>query len=198
MTLATQRRLIQAAMVISIACGVAALIWVLRPIPLPDGQREIGALGSTNNRQAGAGTGTDSDAPKPNQAANGPLEGYDLALRTPLYVPPKPPPKKIVKPEPPAPKPVRVAPPAWTLVGTIIEPGRRVAILSDQSGKTDIVASGDEVQLQPSGVTVTKITGESVTLDRQGSTSKVSLDRSFRGGQPEGKTPKRNGRGRNR
>lgn len=198
MTLATQRRLIQAAMVISIACGATALFWVLRPIPFADGNTRAGTLAFANANKDGAGNESTVPAAKTEQTGKVPPERYELALRSPLYVPPKPPPKKVDKPESPAPKPVRAAPPAWTLVGTIIEPGRRLAILSDSSGKTDIVVSGEEVQLQPSGVTVTKITAESVTLDRQGSTSKVSLDRSFRAGQTGGKTPKRNERGRNR
>ena len=64
-----------------------------------------------------------------------------------------------------------------TLVGTIIDSKGRLAIITDPSGKFDIKAAGEALELSPEGVTITKIASDQVTLSYQGKPWEVTLDR---------------------
>lgn len=118
---------------------------------------------------------------------------YDAQKPKPTSTPPT---RPAVKPTAPVrpPKPPRLD---WLLVGTIIESGKSVAIISDASGKTDIRAAGEEVELEPTGVLVRKIDSEKVTLEVRGKESTLRLKKDFAsssGGAGGSKTRRRNNR----
>jgi type II secretory pathway component PulC len=100
----------------------------------------------------------------------------NMALRHPLTDPPPP------KPRPVAPRVVAPAPQPppklqLTLVGTIIESGKSLAIIADSQGAFDVKGVGESLELSPAGVSVQRIDSEQVELQYQGKTSTVKLDR---------------------
>lgn len=115
-----------------------------------------------------------------------PLSDFDPALasrllRGPLYdpPPPRPQPKPTPAPEPPPPPP----PPKLelTLVGTIIGSAQSLAIIADADGNFDVKGAGEELEFEsddiPNGITVERIESEQVTLDVQGRSTTVTLNR---------------------
>ncbi len=118
----------------------------------------------------------------------------NIALRHPLTDPPPP------KPRPVAPRvvaPVLQPPPTLqlTLVGTIIESGKSLAIIADSSGDFDVKGVGESLELSPAGVSVKRIDSEQVELQYRGKTSTVKLDRDAKkadgGRRPAGKVKRR-------
>ncbi len=102
-------------------------------------------------------------------------------LRQPLYDPPAPAPTPA-PPKTPAPRVVEAPPPRppkldVTLVGTLIESDKRLAIVADASGEFDVKGIGENLELSPLGITVEKIESERVTLRYQGRESTIELDR---------------------
>ncbi len=99
-----------------------------------------------------------------------------LILRRPLVDPPPPTPQPI-QPRPTV--PASAPPPTLqlTLVGTIIESGKSLAIIADASGAFDVKGVGESLELTPAGVSVKRIESEQVELQFAGKTSTVKLDR---------------------
>ncbi|PAY16021.1 hypothetical protein CKO51_28805 [Rhodopirellula sp. SM50] len=185
MDLTAQRRLITALTAGFLAVAAVGIVWSLGGIDPPARQSD-----STRGSKRGMKTAVDQPQP-PTVEAAAPIN-LALKLQQPLYDQPKPPPPKP-KPQP---KPVVVRnPPAvkaprldWTLTGTIIDSDQSVAILTDASGKTDIRAAGEVVELSPPGVLVRKIDSEKVTLEVRGTESTLRLKSSFPstgGGKPD-------------
>lgn len=190
MDLTLQRRLLYGAAGGCLLIAAATVVWSLGS--LPDSQSVLRPRVAAADDKAATETNGD--------AVEGDRAGVDLALplQQTLYDPP-PPPKAKPKPQPkpavvrrPTPPPVRLD---WTLLGTIIEPQRRVAILSDATGKTDIRAVGEKVDLKPAGVLVHQVDSEAVTLELRGSRSTLRLKQDF---SPGGGQPPRGGRRRTR
>ncbi|QDV40315.1 hypothetical protein Enr13x_01210 [Stieleria neptunia] len=187
MDLTAQRRLITASTAGFLAVAAAGVVWSLAGIDPPARQ-------SDSTRGSKRGINLPVDPPQPATVQQAARVDLALKLQQPLYDPPKPPPPK---PQPkPDPKPVVVRnPPAvkaarldWTLSGTIIDSDQSVAILTDASGKTDIRAAGEVVELSPPGVLVRKIDSEKVTLEVRGTESTLRLKSSFQssgGGRPD-------------
>ncbi|MEL6104627.1 MAG: hypothetical protein AAFU85_01265 [Planctomycetota bacterium] len=125
---------------------------------------------------------------------------FDQPLQKSLYDPPKKPTKpKVVQPRPTVKTTPVIRPPKppkldWTLLGTIIESGQSIAIIADASGKTDIRAIGEEVELVPAGVLVRKIDSEVVTLEVRGKESKLKLLKDFASSGNATKNRRRNNR----
>ena len=119
---------------------------------------------------------------------------WSLSLRSPLYDPPPKPkpvaPRQIPKSKP-KPKPPSRPALNMTLVGTIIDAEGSLAIIADQSGKFDIKGEGDSLELSPSGVRIGQIESETITLEYQGATSTIRLEK-------KDVKPAANGGGRNR
>ena len=123
--------------------------------------------------------------PEPQQADAGPSQSldaesfadlWDRPLAGPLYDPPPvdPKPAPPVQPEPepePEPTPLEVR-----LVGTIIEAGRSMAIVTDASGKIDLKQVGGVLDLEPPGIRVDQIEAETVTVSFQGAQSRLKME----------------------
>lgn len=114
-------------------------------------------------------------------------------LRQALY---DPPPKPAQPAPPPAPRVVRPPTPVEpklevTLVGTIIEPERRLAIVADAMGGFDVKGIGEALELTPAGMTIEQIESEHITVRYQGQQAKVELDRA--GKQSDGAAGNRGG-----
>ena len=192
MDLTTQRRLLKSLTAGFLVVAAGGVVWSMGGID--ESSRDSAMVSGSpktsiqpdNNPESG------SAADKTDQV------DLSLPLQKSLYDPPKP--------EPPKPKPVVVRQPTkpkpkkprldWTLTGTIIDPGRSLAILTDATGKTDIRSAGEEVELSPPGVLVRKIDSDKVTLEIQGDQSTLRLKQSFQSGN--GGNPDRRNRGRNR
>lgn len=194
MELTTQRRLLITLTAGCCAAAVGAVLWSISgvdetsrpPAASLDGQQTVKRL-TGDAIVSAAGDGLDN--------AN-----LSLPLLKPLYDPPKPPPQKP-RTEPkvvrtPTPPPVKMPRLDWTLDGTIIDPQRSVAILTDTTGKTDIRAVGEQVELSPPGVLVRKIDSDTVTLEVRGKESTLQLKQSF--GSGGSADPDRQNRRRNR
>ncbi|MEM1224460.1 MAG: hypothetical protein AAGJ40_02120 [Planctomycetota bacterium] len=78
-----------------------------------------------------------------------------------------PPPRTDVRR--PAPSPTR-ANIGIRLVGTIVEPGRSIAIATDRTGRLAFHGEGESLALQPPGVTLHRITSDDVTVSFEGET----------------------------
>jgi len=98
-------------------------------------------------------------------------------LRAPLYDtepdPPKPP--KPIRPAAPLPRPVPKL--QLTLVGTIIESGKSLAIITDINGQFDVKGVGDTLEIDPNGIVITNIQAEQVTLMHRSQSTVLTLER---------------------
>ncbi|MCD0458791.1 type II secretion system protein N [Roseiconus lacunae] len=169
-----QQRCLVAATVACFAGAVWAAVWAVAPLEAPP---TLAAITRPDVRPP-IQTADDVDG----ATSVGAID-FSFSIQKPLYDPPPPPPK----PQQPArfvPKPVsRPSAPKpklnWTLVGTIIDPTQRLAILSDESGKTDIRRVGETIELAPPGVQVKSIASEKVILDVNGATSTLHLKKTL-------------------
>ncbi|MCA9140798.1 MAG: hypothetical protein KDB00_28695, partial [Planctomycetales bacterium] len=192
--LTTQRRLLITMTAGCMAAAVGSVVWSISDIE-ESTQRPAKLLADRQNGAEAADGAMQSIADDESGQAN-----LSMPLLKPLYDAPKPDPPKtrvapkvVPPPTPPQPKVVRLD---WTLDGTIIDPDRSVAILTDETGKTDIRAVGEVVELSPPGVLVRKIDSETVTLEVRGKESTLRLKQSFAGGSSD--DPDRQNRRRNR
>ena len=120
----------------------------------------------------------------------------NLDLRRPLVDPPPPKPREVT-PRPTPPAPVRPAPrPALTLVGTMVESGKSMAIIADASGNFDVKGVGESLSLSPTGVTVERITSEQVDIQLNGSTTTLTIDKKAKRAGGGGKNPGKQNRRR--
>ncbi|MCC9599468.1 hypothetical protein LOC67_02765 [Stieleria sp. JC731] len=166
MNVKLQHRLLQSFSAGLIAGTLWAAVWAFLPLNEPEQAIPL----DTTPTGAAAVAQTNDQAQSPVDLA--------LAIQKPLYDPPK----VVAKPSAPArvvQKPV-VRPPAkpkldWTLIGTIIEPNKRVAIISDASGKTVIRSEGEAVALSPTGARVASIASNKVTLEIDGQQASLKL-----------------------
>jgi len=92
-----------------------------------------------------------------------PLQGKSprSSSRDPVAAPSEPPPRRTPEAERP-----RVASPAFgmKLIGTVVERGRSVAIVSDSGGSLGFAGVGETFDLQPGGVQVVRIDDGSATM----------------------------------
>ena len=167
MDITRQRRLLHftTAGLLAVAGGVVA--WSLSNI-----DQEFAAERSNRSTRPSVIDSTTS----PVDASNEQITGK--SLRGPLYDPPPPPPPR---PEPPpkrveTPKPPSIPRLDVTLVGTIIEADKSLAIIEDASGEFDIKGIGEPLELTPQGIVVEQIDSEQVILNYQGQKSTVMLD----------------------
>ena len=98
-------------------------------------------------------------------------------LRAPLYDPEPAPPvsTKPVAPAPPRPKPEPKL--DLTLVGTIIESDKSLAIIADANGQFDVKGVGDILEIAPDGIAIANIKSEQVTLTYLGKSTVLMLER---------------------
>lgn len=101
-----------------------------------------------------------------------------IALRRPLTDPPPPKPRPAPRQAAPTPPPQPTL--GLTLVGTIIDPVKSLAIIADAAGQFDVKGVGESLELTPAGVSVKRIDSEQVELQFQGKTSTVKLNRDRR------------------
>ncbi|QEG02835.1 hypothetical protein Mal15_69560 [Stieleria maiorica] len=201
MDVTAQRRLLNTLTAGLVAFAAGGVVWSLGDIGASDPpavtvlEPPNAALDAQRNRNAELRS---AEKPSAGSAVTGDV--LSLKLLQPLYDPPKPPPPKpqpkpqpVVVRNPPAPRAPRLD---WTLTGTIIDADRSVAILTDASGKTDIRAAGEVVELSPAGVLVRKIDSQKVTLELRGTESTLRLQPTFQPGG--GANADRQNRRRNR
>ena len=173
MDLATQRRLINAIAAIFLVVAAGGVVWSVGSVE----SAADPALGPSALR--GLGNDDLTDPGQADEQISSTAVDMTLALQEPLYRPPpppkQPPPKPVVTPKTPRPKTPTLN---WELTGTIIQPKRSVAILTDANGKTDVRASGEIVELDPPGVLVRKIDSDAITLELNGNRTRLQLNRS--------------------
>ena len=170
MDLVTQRRCLTGLAGALLAGTAGAIAWSVSAIELPE---TSASMSPSTNLPAAVPSGVSDSAVDDARFDS-------LELRSPLYDP-SPPQRPVVKPPrpvtPPAPKKPTLS---VTLVGTVIDNDGRLAILADPSGKFDVKGVGESLELTPDGMTVKKIESESVTLEYNGRTLNVPLDRSLK------------------
>lgn len=97
-----------------------------------------------------------------------PLDEFTLLcqrkLQSPLY---DPPPEPVAVEEAP-PEPVRLPPLQITLLGTIVEPDRTVAMFATQGGHIELTRIGQTVSNAPNGPKVIDITADEVVVEYDG------------------------------
>lgn len=97
-----------------------------------------------------------------------PLDEFTLLcqrkLQSPLYDPPPEP----VAVEEASPEPVRLPPLQITLLGTIVEPDRTVAMFATQGGHIELTRIGQTVSNAPNGPKVIGITADEVVVEYDG------------------------------
>ncbi len=183
MAIPTQQRLLSLLAIVALIGAGGAVYW---------STSDLGSGASASQRDNTAGTEldlSDSDATDSSD--------WSLALRSPLYDPPpkaEPAPRQV-----PTTKP-KTKPPArpslnMTLVGTIIDSDGSLAIIADQNGKFDVKGEGDSLELSPPGVRIGQIGSETITLEYEGATSTIRLEKEKQNNKPAGNG---NGRIRNR
>lgn len=182
MDLTNQRRLLTTLAAGFAALAIGGVVWSvssLSPGSLDETSHAGGTLIDTASGLADSTeTSTETDTTDSESVTD-----LSMPLLKPLYEAPKPPPQPVQpvvrKPLTPVVKEPRLD---WSLDGTIIDPARSIAILTDASGKTDLRGVGEEVELSPAGVLVRKIESDQVTLEVRGKKSTLRLQQSFSAG----------------
>lgn len=180
MAIPTQQRLLSLLAIVALIGAGGAIYWSTSDLA-------SGVSASQRDKTAG----TELDFADSSGAEN---SDWSLALRSPLY---DPPPKADPAPRQVPTKP-KTKPPArpslnMTLVGTIIDSDGSLAIIADQNGKFDVKGEGDSLELSPPGVRIGQIGSETITLEYEGATSTIRLEKEKQNNKPVG-----NGNGRNR
>lgn len=98
-------------------------------------------------------------------------------LRAPLYDPEPAPPVSTKPVVPAAPRPKPEPKLNLTLVGTIIESDKSLAIIADANGQFDVKGVGDTLEIDPDGIAITNIKSEQVTLTYRGKSTVLMLER---------------------
>ena len=98
-------------------------------------------------------------------------------LRAPLYDPEPDPPVSTKPVVPAAPRPKPEPKLNLTLVGTIIESDKSLAIIADANGQFDVKGVGDNLEIDPDGIAITNIKSEQVTLTYRGKSTVLMLER---------------------
>lgn len=171
MNVTQQRRLLTTAAGGLLLCAIGAGAWSFTDV--------ASTQKTSQNRKAQSAV---VDPIESQDTATQPRVDFSTKLTRTLYDAPPPPPKPVVvTPSPkPVPKPIRPPKLELTLVGTIIEPDSRIAMISDVTGKVDIKGVGEPLELSPEGVTVQEIKSEQVTLRYNGKDSIVKLQSDFK------------------
>ncbi len=167
----------QSLLVVAGLCALATLAaggWAMSDLPTSSHHETRGTVPRVNSPVT-------PTAPSQNPSQNPAGDAWAMRpLRAAWVDSPKPsPPPRKPRLSRPQPKPVIKQVPKLnlTLVGTIIDSKGRLAIITDPSGKFDIKAVGEALELSPEGVTITKIDSDQVTLSYQGKPWEVTLDR---------------------
>jgi hypothetical protein len=117
-----------------------------------------------------------------------------ISLRSPLDDPPPVPPRRQPPPQVvPTKKPIATPQLNFTLLATIIDSQRSLAIIADPSSAFDIKGVGESLALSPEGVSIVRIESDQVTLKHDGKESTINVDKTKKGGG----RANRNNRGRN-
>ncbi|WP_146513043.1 hypothetical protein [Rubripirellula amarantea] len=163
----TQRHLLTGLAAGFVLATAAAVYWSLGSIDINAESRSSSRQNSVDKVPLREPSADEFDATLANRS-----------LRAPLTDSPK-----VVEPrKPPPPRPVVERDPVLrlTLVGTIINAAERIAIISDQTGKSDVKGVGDSLELSPAGITIKSIDSNVVTLEYRGTRTTVEIE------QPEG------------
>jgi hypothetical protein len=173
MDVINQRRLLTATAASLIAGTLGAAAWSLSSLP-ESSEADL----RVRPRKLNAPSTTAAD----NELAIDP-DVLRLALRQPLDDPEPPPPKPQPSPPPrvvrdPQPKPGPEL--DFTVLGTVIDSTRRLAIIADPSGNFDIKGVGQALDLSPAGVMVQNIEGDEVTLVHNDRSSTLRIDKKRR------------------
>tara|TARA_R110002049_G_scaffold4601_5_gene32726 strand:+ start:1014469 stop:1015035 length:567 start_codon:yes stop_codon:yes gene_type:complete len=185
MDVITQRRCLTALAGSLLLGAIGAGAWSLSSLPVPQPVAGSGSRPIASPLQASGET----------EGANYDASMLSLKLRQPLTDPPpprpRPTPKPVVKPQP---KPPQAPKLNFTLLATIIDSQRSLAVIADPSGNLDYKSVGESLTLSPSGVSIVRIESDQVTLAHNGRESTLLVDKKRRGGGAGAR--QRNTRGR--
>ena len=181
MDVITQRRcltgLAGSLLLSAIGAGAWALSGLPEPPPLATAKVTIGVSPENDNATVG-----DSSS-DPGLLA--------MQLRLPLEDPPPPQPRRNPTPTPVVPKPVAAPKLNLTLLATIIDSQKSLAVIADTS-KSDTKGEGESLELSPEGVSIVRIEANQVTLTHNGKESTIVVDKTTKG---VAKGPRNNNRG---
>ncbi|MEM9588661.1 MAG: type II secretion system protein N [Planctomycetota bacterium] len=168
MNISLQRRLIGAATLALAAGAAGTLWWGLTPIDVD----QIRAAVSDRTAQGGVAEQESLASPPQDQTL------IARRFQRPLQDPPKPaPPKPRAEPRVSKPQPAPRPSLNLSVVGTIIDQQDRLAIVSDATGKFDVKAVGESLELEPKGVQIESIDAESVVVRYRGTETVLKLSR---------------------
>lgn len=154
------RRLVTALSLVLWALAACALVWGVVP---PDVIEPMIAPAATNHSKNHS---TRMSVPRPELAQFEPF--WDRPLRSPLFDPP------VVVETPPPPPP----PPPLTirLVGTVVEPGRALAILVNAAGKIEMKAVGQTTGDPAQPAEILAVERDHVSVRYAGETRELALE----------------------
>jgi len=185
MDVITQRRCLTAVAGGLLAGAVGAIGWTFSALPDPPPPPQASML-----------RGTPSPAEESARPAfEGDSQMLALSLRRPLVDPPPqrqtppPPPPPVVRETPPR-KPLAAPKLEFTLLGTIIDSQRRLAIIADPTGNFDIKGVGETLELSPLGVAIEQIESDQVTLTYEGQQTAFHVDKTRKAGTVRGPNPR--------
>ena len=188
-TMKSKRLAMRTATGLMLAGSVATCAWTFSEVKVPDAvPSNVGPRFSADDVEAEA-----AESLSPSRFAS-------LRLQRPLV---DPPPKPVVEKKPVVVKTKPKPPPRvklpLTLIGTIINPPNNLAILSDSSGKFDVKAVGESLELDPVGMEIESIGSEQVVIAFNGNRETFELDRRVAGSSSRNTDkPRRNANRRNR
>ena len=154
MKLRAQKRCLVLATGLCLLAVPVVLAWGLRPPEPAASPGQHGATSATAVRP-----GADMDSLTMRIATDEDASVWNKRLRRPLYDPPPP---KPVKRTPP---PLRVA-----LMGTIVEPGNSMAIVSTRGGAVEYKRVGDSVGPEANPAELVEILGDAIVVRRDDET----------------------------
>lgn len=115
-----------------------------------------------------------------------------MKLRGPLEDPRPEPPRQAPPPRVVPPRTVATPKLNFTLLATIIDSQKSLAVIADPSAKSDTKGEGESLDLSPQGVSIVRIEANQVILAHKGQESTIVVDKKRKGGG----NPPRNNRGR--
>lgn len=164
MTVRSTRQLLNAIAATCAIVAVGVVMWAFGPASVPEPE-------PLKLRTAKQADGQDQQAPVTSSQL---MAVAAIPLRRSLIdVKPTTP-----KPQPQKPRTRPTAPPVnprFTLLATVIEAGRNVAIISDARGRTDLKGVGETLRLLPAGARVREIQSKYVTIEFQGRPIRLGL-----------------------
>ena len=159
------RRLLRAIALLAVIASVVVLFFALRPLVKPQS-----TVGNPSDTSPSVESSVPDNAATKTRDLSEFATVWNRRLSAPLYDPPPRPvaPKPIVE----TPKPVRPKPKKprsqLRVMGTMVEPDRSLAILSDSDGEIHVCAVGESLETPEGEVSIESIDVDRVTVSENG------------------------------